>query len=313
MTCPNCNSQSSKFGKHRNGLQRFRCNLCGKTFTEEHASPLDEMRIPFAKAEMILKMLVEGMSIRSVERLTEVHRDTIMRLLVLAGERCEKVMETKISKIAVSDVQADEIWGFIGMKEKAKASRKIQDDTLGDAYCFTAIERNSKLILTWHLGRRTDRDTFAFTDKLDQATSGNFQLTTDGFAPYKMAVDGCLGNRVDFAQLIKVYRASADGERRYSPAEVISTEVVPVTGNPDPDKICTSHVERANLSIRMGMRRMTRLTNAFSKKWENLKAAYAVWFAFYNFCRVHQSLRVTPAMEAGIADRVWTVGELLAI
>jgi transposase-like protein/IS1 family transposase len=311
MTCPNCQSQARKFGKHRNGLQRFRCVLCGKTFTEEHATPLDAMRLPFAKAEMILKMMVEGMSIRSIERLTEVHRDTIMRLLTLAGERCEKLMEKKISKLPVADVQADEIWGFIGMKEKTKASKAQDDDTLGDAYCFTAIERNTKLMLTWHLGRRTDRDTFAFTDKLDQATTGHFQLTTDGFGPYKMAVDGCLGNRVDFAQLIKVYRATPEGERRYSPAEVVSTERVPVIGTPDPERMCTSHVERANLSIRMGMRRMTRLTNAFSKKFENLKAAYAVWFAFYNFCRVHSSLRVTPAMEAGIANRVWTVGDLL--
>lgn len=308
MTCPNCQSQARKFGKHRNGLQRFRCVLCGKTFTEEHATPLDDMRIPFAKAEMILKMMVEGMSIRSIERLTEVHRDTIMRLLTLAGERCEKLMEKKISKLPVSDVQADEIWGFVGMKEKSKTEN---DDTLGDAYCFTAIERNTKLMLTWHLGRRTMRDTVTFTDKLDASTSGHFQLTTDGFAPYRDAVDVCLGNRVDFAQLVKVYRASADGERRYSPAEVISTETVLVIGTPDPEKICTSHVERANLSIRMGMRRMTRLTNGFSKKWENLKAAYAVWFAFYNFCRVHSSLRVTPAMEAGIATRVWTVGDLL--
>jgi IS1 family transposase len=266
------------------------------------------MRIPFAKAEMILKMMVEGMSIRSIERLTEVHRDTIMRLLTLAGERCEKLMEKKISKLPVADVQADEIWGFVGMKDKSKLTN---DDTLGDAYCFTAIERNTKLMLTWHLGRRTLRDTVAFTDKLDASTTGHFQLTTDGFGPYREAVDVCLGNRVDFAQLIKVYRASADGERRYSPAEVISTETVLVIGQPDPEKICTSHVERANLSIRMGMRRMTRLTNGFSKKWENLKSAYAVWFAFYNFCRVHSSLRVTPAMEAGIATRVWTVGDLL--
>lgn len=120
-----------------------------------------------------------------------------------------------------------------------------------------------------------------------------------------------LGTRVDFAQLIKVYRAAPEGERRYSPAEVVSTEVVPVSGSPDPDRICSSHVERANLSIRMGMRRMTRLTNAFSKKWENLRAAYALWFAFYNFCRIHKTLRVTPAMEAGITDHAWTIGELL--
>jgi transposase-like protein/IS1 family transposase len=308
MTCHNCRIQAHRFGKHRNGLQRFRCKQCRKTFTEEHATPLDEMRLPLDKAEMVLSLLVEGMAIRSVERITGVNRNTIMSLLVLAGERCERLSEKKISKVPVSDVQADEIWGFVGMKEKRK---KTDDDTLGDAYCFTAIESNTKLMLTWHLGRRTAKDTVIFTDKIDAATSGHFQITTDGFPPYRDAIDVALGTRVDFAQLIKVYRAAPEGERRYSPAEVISTEVVPVCGNPDPKKICTSHVERANLSIRMSMRRLTRLTNAFSKKWENLKAAYAVFFAFYNFCRIHQTLRVTPAMEAGITDRVWSIRDVL--
>jgi hypothetical protein len=152
----------------------------------------------------------------------------------------------------------------------------------------------------------------AFTEKVNEATSGQFQITTDGFAPYFDAIHTCLGTRVDFAQLIKVYAAPADDEHRYSPASVVEAIAKPVWGQPDPDRICTSHIERQNLSIRMGMRRMTRLTNAFSKKWENLKAAYALWFAFYNFCRVHQTLRVTPAMEAGIASHVWTLEELIA-
>jgi IS1 family transposase len=209
----------------------------------------------------------------------------------------------------VRDVQCDEIWGFVGCKEK----RNLNGDPMrGDAYCFVAIERNTKLVLSWHLGRRTARDTMAFTEKVNEATSGQFQITTDGFAPYFDAIHTCLGTRVDFAQLIKVYAAPADDEHRYSPASVVEAIAKPVWGQPDPDRICTSHIERQNLSIRMGMRRMTRLTNAFSKKWENLKAAYALWFAFYNFCRVHQTLRVTPAMEAGIASHVWTLEELIA-
>ena len=138
------------------------------------------------------------------------------------------------------------------------------------------------------------------------------QVTTDGFVPYKSAIETTLGNRVDFAQLIKVYSAATGDEHRYSPPEVSSTEVVPVVGNPDPERICTSIVERSNLSIRMGTRRFTRLTNAFSKKWENHWSAVVLWFAFYNFCRVHKSLRVTPAMEAGITDHVWDVKELVA-
>jgi IS1 family transposase len=218
-------------------------------------------------------------------------------------------LEKTIRNIHVRDVECDEIWGYVGCKEK----RNVNGDPLrGDAYCFVAIERNTKLVLTWHLGRRTARDTFAFTEKINEATQGQFQITTDGFKPYIDAVHTSLGTRVDFAQLVKVYAAPRDGEQRYSPAEVIDTVPLPRWGQPELSRICTSHVERQNLSIRMGMRRMTRLTNAFSKKWENLKAAYALWFAFYNFCRLHQTLRVTPAMEAALTDHVWTIETLLA-
>jgi IS1 family transposase len=231
-----------------------------------------------------------------------------VNILVLAGERCERLLERTINRLPVRDVQCDEIWGYVGCKEKRNANG---DPLRGDAYCFVAIERNTKLVLTWHLGRRTARDTVAFTEKVNEATSGQFQITTDGFAAYPDAVSYSLGTRVDYAQLIKVYGAPADDEHRYSPASVVETVVKSVWGQPDPEKICTSHVERANLSIRMGMRRMTRLTNAFSKKWANLKAAYALWFAYYNLCRVHQTLRVTPAMEAGITNHVWNLGKLI--
>ena len=174
-----------------------------------------------------------------------------------------------------------------------------------------AIERTSKLILAWHLGRRTAEDTELFTEKLDQATSGRFQLTTDGFAAYPDAVHYSLGTRVDFAQLVKVYAAPRDPDERYSPASVVNAVPVPRWGTLDPQSICTSHVERQNLTMRMQLRRLTRLTNAFSKKWENLKVALAVYFAHYNFLRVHSTLRVTPAMEAALSDHVWSWGELL--
>jgi IS1 family transposase len=268
------------------------------------------MYTPSEKAAMILKMFVEGVSVRSIERLTGIHRDTILNLLVLSGEHCERLLEDRIWQHPVSDVQCDEIWGFVGCKERNNASG---DPTRGDAYCFVAIERNTKLVITWHLGRRTARDTMAFTEKINEATRGQFQITTDGFKPYVDAVHTSLGTRVDFAQLIKVYAASSDGEHRYSPSEVVDAVPLPQWGEPNLNRICTSHVERQNLSIRMGMRRMTRLTNAFSKKWENLKAAYALWFAVYNFCRVHQTLRVTPAMEAGITDHIWGIAEMLEV
>jgi IS1 family transposase len=174
------------------------------------------------------------------------------------------------------------------------------------------MERNTKLVLAYHLGKRDRMATEAFISKVRLATSpGRFQLTSDGFKPYVDAVKVILWDRANFAQLVKVYSSPREGEQRYSPGEVVEAVPVPVMGNPDPERICTSHIERQNLSIRMGMRRMTRLTNAFSKKWENLQAAYSLWFAFYNFCRRHQTLRITPAMEAGIADHAWNIQELL--
>jgi len=202
------------------------------------------------------------------------------------------------------------MWGFIQKKEKQCSPD--DDPNYGDAYCFVAMETSTKLVLNFALGKRNQATTDIFIEGLRHATSSqNFQITTDGFAPYRSAVAGTLEDRVDFAQLIKVYRAVPEGERRYSPAEVVSTEVVPVLGEPDPKRICTSHIERQNLTMRMQIRRLTRLTNGFSKKWENHWAALCLHFANYNFCRIHKTLRVTPAMQAGITDRVWDIAELL--
>lgn len=198
------------------------------------------------------------------------------------------------------------------MAKKQKQVQPGDDPRFGDAYCFVAMETHSKLVLNFTLGKRNQETTDTFIEGVRLATSRKrFQITTDGFAPYRSAIPTTLPDRADFAQLIKVYRASPEGEQRYSPAEVVSTEVVPVMGNPDPKKICTSHIERQNLTMRMQIRRFTRLTNGFSKKFANHWAALCLWFAFYNFCRVHSKLRCTPAMEAGIADHIWSVRELL--
>jgi IS1 family transposase len=190
--------------------------------------------------------------------------------------------------------------------------RHRAQELLSRLYCFVAIERNTKLILAWHLGRRTAHDTSLFTEKLREATAGRFQITTDGFHPYPNAIKRSFGIDVDHSQLIKVYSSPRDGDQRYSPGEVIDAVVIPKIGAADYQRICTSHVERQNLTIRMAMRRMTRLTNAFSKKWANLKYAYALWLAFYNFCRTHRTLRVTPAMQSGLTDHVWSLQELIA-
>ena len=256
------------------------------------------MYLPMDKAETILKMLVEGISIRSIERLTEVHRDTILRLLVKAGERCEKLLGEKIVNVPVKDVELDEIWHFCFKKQKAL--RLGDDPSFGDSWCFTAIDRHSKLILNFALGKRDQATTNIFIEGLRHATAAQpFQITADAFGTYRSAIENTLSDRCDFAQLIKVYRATPEGERRYSPAEVVSTERVPVIGNPNPKRICTSIVERQNLTMRMQMRRLTRLTNAFSKKWDNLWAALCLHFAWYNSCRIHRSLK----SDSG--DAIW--------
>ncbi len=312
MICQSCKVDCQRFGKHRNGLRRFRCSQCKKTYTEAHSRVLDSMYIPQEKAVLALRLLLEGNSIRSTERITDLDRNTIMSLLVKAGDRCETLMVEKIVNLPVEDVEVDEIWGFVQKKEGHKLPSE-KDDPTGDAYCFVGIERSTKLILAYHLGKRTAKATDAFIGKLAYATSKDrFQLTSDGFPPYISAVKMLLRDRVDFAQLVKVYGAPRDGEQRYSPAEVVDAIPTEIMGRPVRDKICTSHIERVNLSIRMGMRRMTRLTNGFSKKWENMQAAYSLWFAYYNFCRIHLTLRVTPAMESGITDHVWTIAELIA-
>ena len=311
MTCHSCRTVAQKHGKDRKGNQRFKCQQCSKTFLEPQEKPLDGMYLPIEKAELVLKLLLEGNSVSTVERITEVHHTTILKLLVLAGEKCERIMAEKIRNVEVRDVECDELWAFIGKKQKRV--RPEDDQNLGDAYTFVAIERHTKLVLNIALGKRDQHTTNAFVEGIRHATSrSSFQITTDGFAPYRSAITTTLHDRLTgFAQLIKVYRAASEGEGRYSPAEVASVETVPVFGQPDPERICTSIIERQNLSVRMGLRRFTRLTNGFSKKWENHWAAVACWFAFYNFCRVHKSLRVTPAMAAGISDHVWTLRELL--
>jgi len=310
MICHNCRTECRKFGK-RGTRQRYQCNQCRKVFRDARDNTLGGMYLPIEKAELVLKLLLEGNSVSSVVRLTEVHQKTILKLLVLAGEKCERVMAEKIRNVEVRDVECDELWAFIGKKQKRV--RPEDDQNLGDAYTFVAIERHTKLVLNIALGKRDQRTTDAFVEGIRHATSrSSFQITTDGFAPYKSAIPTTLHDRfTGFAHLIKVYRAASEGEARYSPAEVASVEEVPVFGQPDPERICTSIVERNNLSTRMSNRRFTRLTNGFSKEWENHWATVACWFAFYNFCRVHKSLRCTPAMEAGIADHIWSVRELL--
>jgi transposase-like protein/IS1 family transposase len=301
------------YGRKR--IQRFKCQQCGKRFGEPQQKPLGDVRLPMEKVLLILHCLVEGNSVRSTARLCGVEKRTVLTMLKSAGENCERLLEQKIRNVPVRDLQMDEIWSFVFKKEQHKWPEEASRRDIGDAYTFIALERSTKLVLAWHLGRRDRISTEDFVSKLRDATAPDawFQVTTDGFSPYINAVETSLSDRADYAQLVKVYGKPEEGrEQRYSPGEVIGAIPTPILGNPDPARICTSHVERQNGTLRQWCKRLTRLTYAFSKKWENLRAALALYFAFYNFCRIHGSLRVTPAMEAGLTDHVWGISELIA-
>jgi transposase-like protein/IS1 family transposase len=310
--CRTCGSPTIGWGKDKHGNPRRKCKACRSTFGIIPARPLGAMRIDLDRAVLCLSMLTEGSSIRSTERITGTHRDTICRLLRVAGAKCEALLDRLVRRVPVEDVQADELWCFVGMKERTKKIKKNTDPEMGDAYTFVGIERNSKLALAHHVGRRTSEDASIFTAKLAAATSGEFQLSTDGFNGYPGAIEQHLGGRVDYGMLVKTYSSeTVDAERRYSPAQIISAEKVVVSGAPKEERICTSHVEKTNLHIRMQMRRFTRLTNAFSRKRDNLRAALALHFAAYNLAWMHSSIRMTPAMKAGLVRKPWTVRDLL--
>jgi transposase-like protein/IS1 family transposase len=312
MQCQTCQSPAKKNGRDRCGNQRYRCLKCSKRFADRPARPLGEMRLPLDRALLVLYLLTEGCSVRSIERITGTEKRTILRLLVQVGEGCERLLPELVKGAAVEDVQADEIWGYVRCKEKTKERRKIADPEAGDAYCFIGLERHSKLVLAWHLGRRDRWHTHDFMEKLSAATAGRFQLTTDGFSAYPDAVEYNFGSRVDFAQLVKEFGSEGGEEaRRYAPPRLVGAEKIAVSGDPDEDRICTSHVERSNWTLRGHLRRMTRLSNGFSRKRANLRAALALYFVYYNFCKFHKSIRMTPAMAAGITRRPWSIGDLL--
>lgn len=302
---------TKKFGKNRNGSPRIRCTLCGKTWTEPSAKPLGVMRIDVELAERIIKSLCEGVSVRATARLNNVNPHTVIDLMVLIGGRCERFMAGALRNVTVEDVQVDEVWQFIYCKQKT-ANRMGFGPEVGDSYCFTAIERNTKLLLTWHFGKRDQWNTDIFCQKLANATNGKFQISSDGFDPYRSAVVRHLGDRVEHGVLVKIFgKASPDDQRTYSPAKIKAIKKEQAWNLPNESRICTSHVERQNLNFRTFMRRMTRLSNGFSKKWHNHEAMLALYIMHYNFCRVHGTIKTTPAVASGLENHKWTVREMI--
>lgn len=262
------------------------------------------------KQEMAIAALVEGASIRSVERMTGIHRDTIMRLMLRVGQNCERLLDETMRGLSCKYLELDEIWCFVGKKQR---HLKKTDDhySLGDQWVFVAIDADSKLIPSYKIGKRNLPTAYDFLADLSSRVNNRVQLTSDSLSAYVEAVELSFGANVDYGQVVKTYEAEAIGPGRYSPPKVIAADRFVISGQPQIDRVSTSYVERNNLTMRMQMRRFTRLTNAFSKKLENLKAAVAFHLAHYNFVRIHSSLRVTPAVEAGIADHVWDIGEIL--
>lgn len=271
-------------------------------------------RLSREKRAQILGMMVEGISIRAIARMTGASKNTIVKLLADAGEVFSEYQNEKLRNLSCERLQLDEIWSFVYAKAKNVPSAKSAPDIAGDVWTWTAIDADSKLIASWLVGDRSGETACRFVNDLADRLNHRVQITTDGHKAYLQAIEEAFGSDTDYAMLEKIYAVPAhEGSTRYSPAECCGTRTHRIMGNPDSAHISTSFAERQNLSMRMSIRRFTRLTNAFSKKIENHVYAISIYFMHYNFCRVHQTLRVTPAMQAGISDHVWSLEELAGL
>lgn len=261
----------------------------------------------------ILHLLCEGQSIRAVTRLTGASKNTVTKLVVDAGHACTQYQDRVLRNLPSKRVQVDEIWNFVYAKSGNVENAKAAPPDAGDVWTWTAIDANSKLLVSWLVADRRLESAMLFMDDLKERLANRVQLTSDGHAPYLVAVDTVFGDDVDYAMLVKLYGADPQGEKRYSPAKCIGARRRTIKGEPDEKHISTSFAERQNLTMRMHMRRFTRLTNGFSKKVENHACAVALHAMYYNFVRLHKTLRVTPAMAAGVTDKLWEMTDIVDV
>lgn len=270
-------------------------------------------QLPLEKRVQIINMLVEGSSLRSTSRVCDVSINTVTKLLVDVGRACERFHDETVRNVETKRMQCDEIWSFVYSKQKNVPEG--MEGAAGDVWTWTALDSDSKLMVSWFIGGRDAHAAYEFLTDVRSRVVTRMQMTSDGHGAYVPAVDAVFSQHIDYAQLVKIYGAPVGQghERKYSPAECTGTRTNVVTGRPDHEHVSTSHVERQNLTIRMACRRFTRLTNAFSKKVENHCLALALHFVHYNFCRIHKTLRVTPAMEAGLTQDIMSIADVVGL
>lgn len=270
-------------------------------------------RLDAERRSQIVRLLVEGNSLRSTSRIADVSINTVTKLLVEVGAACSDYQDRAFRNLKLKRIQCDEIWSFVYAKEKNVTPKMIEHGHAGNVWTWTAIDAETKLVPCWMIGSRDANAAKSFIDDLAGRLATRVQLTTDGHKSYLEAVEGAFGCDVDYAMLVKLYGSTPEDERRYSPAVCVGTRTAIIAGRPDPEHISTSYVERQDLTMRMSMRRFTRLTNAFSKKIENHAASIALYFMYYNFVRIHKTLRTTPAMAAGVTTKLWDIADIVAL
>ena len=268
--------------------------------------------LSFEKRCQIVRLLVEGNSLRSISRIADIAFNTVLKFVPTIGQACERFHYENVRNVTSKRVQCDEIWSFVYSKQKNVPEG--MESKADDVWTWIGMDADSKLVISWFVGSRDANSAYDFMQDIGARLANRVQLTTDGHGAYLSAVEEVFGAAIDYAQLVKIYGAdSGKAEKKYSPAECIGAKKVGVTGHPDPKHVSTSYIERQNLTLRMGSRRFTRLTNAFSKKIDNHCYAIALHYVYYNFCRIHKSLRVTPAMESGLTKKLWDVQDIVKL